>query len=333
MNFRTYQVARSRNYATPSGVDVHHDVLLSNLAVAAFDTGVDGFIGDMLAPVVPVDNQSNKYPILGKGAFLRVHDGKRAPKTRARIIEFDVSSDAYFCDEYALGAEIPLQDLANADKAFGVRENHNTLVNLDLRRGQELRLAQLLGSASNMTSGAVLTGANKWSDYINSDPLGDVTTAASFMRSRTGLIPNTAAMDWDTFQILTRHPDLLELYKYTQGGMVTADQIKAAFKIDRLLIANSVMENQLEGLGASSMTNVWGNKCLIAHIEQATTMQTRTLALRFRWTPEGYPAPFAVGTKQYAGPGERNVEILEAGYFQTEKIIAPDLGYVIDGTI
>jgi hypothetical protein len=36
----------------------------------------------------------------------------------------------------------------------------------------------------------------------------------------TGLVANTAVMDWDTLQVLRRHPVLLDMYKYTSGVLL-----------------------------------------------------------------------------------------------------------------
>ena len=321
-----------KTYATVSGPDAHHDVLLSTLAVAAFSTGVDGLIGSQLFPSVTVGKQSDRYAIIDKAAFLTIPDTRRAPKTRARRVEWTASSDKYFADNFALAGEISLEDLANADVAFNLRGNTINLVTTDLLRDQEQRILNLVTSASNLGSGTLLTGTNRWSDYVNSDPLGDVTTGHAFIQQQTGLIANTAAMDWNTFQVIRRHPQLLDMYKYTAGGQIDEAQLAATFKVDRLLISRAVKENALEG-GTSSMTALFGTGVLLAHIEPAVGLQTRTLGLRFSWTPPEFPAPMAVGTKRQEGPGERNVEIVEAGYFQDEKLVATNLGYLIDTVV
>src|SRR3990167_6622086 len=323
--YRTYQVAAS-------GPDVHHDTLLSNIAVAGFASGVDGFIWNQLFPEVPVAKQSDRYAIIDKGAFLRIHDTTRAPKTEAKRVEFQVSSDQYFADNYALAGENALEDLANADVSFQLRANTTRLVVDGLLRDQERRLYNLVTSATNVCSGVILGAGVRWSNFVNSDPLGDVTTAHAFIQQRTGLIANVAAMDWDTFQIISRHPDLLDQYKYTQGGMLTEANVAAAFRVDKLLISKAVQENSREG-GTSSMTSMWGNRCLLAHVEPGVSLETRTLGLRYRWRPAAFPTDMAVSTRREEGAGTKYIEIVEAQRFQDEKIIATDLGYLIDSTI
>jgi len=324
-SFRTYQVAAS-------GPDVHHDTLLSNLAVAAFANPLDGLVGKQLFPVVPVPKQSNRYAILDKSAFLRNEDALRAPRTEARRVEFMVSSAPYFCDNYALASEIALEDLANADDVFALRDNTSQLVVGDLSRAEEIRLANICTSITNLGSGVQLTGAAKWSDFVNSDPLGDINTAHAFIQQRTGLIANTAVLDFDTYKILRRHPDLLDMYKYTASGMLTQDQIGEVLDVQQLLIARGIKENATEGQ-ASSMGTIWGNVCFLAHIEQATGLQTRTFGLRFQWQPDGFPAPIVASTRREDGAGTRNVEIIQAEHFQDEVVVARDLAYLIQNTL
>lgn len=325
MNFRTYQVAAS-------GPDVHHDTLLSNVAVAAFATGVEGLIGNALFPEVTVGKQSDRYAILDKGNFLKIPRTLRAPRTRANRVEFQVSSDTYYADNHALAGEAAIEDIANADAVFRIMENTTNLIVGDILRAQERRIFDFVTSATNVGSGVILTGGARWNDYVNSDPLGDVTTAHAFIKSRTGLIANVAAIDWDTYQLVRRHPDLLDQYKSVRGGMLDEAQVAAAFSVEKLLVSKAVQENAREG-GTSSMTSMFGNRCLLAHIQPAAGLETRTLGLRFKWQPAGFPSTMAVITKRDEGAGSRWVEIVETHMFQDEKIIATDLGYLIDDTI
>jgi hypothetical protein len=276
----------------PTGRDAHHDVPLSNLAVSAFNTQDDQFIADQLFAEVPVGKQSDRYYIIDKGNFQRIPSTLRAPKTRARRVEFMVSSVSYFADNYALAGELSIEDVSNADNAIQLRQNQVRLVTTNLKRDQENRIASLVTSISNVGSGVQLTGTSKWND-ANSDPISDVRTAKAFVRNATGLIPNTMAIDYDTLEILRTHPLLLDMYKYTSGGEVSNDQIRSALAIPRMLVGQGVKENALEG-GTSSMTNIWGNNVVVCHVGATTGLQSQTFGLRFRWKPPAFPANMGV---------------------------------------
>ena len=140
-------------------------------------------------------------------------------------------------------------------------------------------------------------------------------------------------MDWDTWQIIRHHPDLLDLYKHTSGGQLNLDQLAATFTVDRILLGQGIIENMPEGSTLSSITNIWSNVFMLAHIEPAAGLKTRTLGLRFNWQPAGFPGAMQIERSVQAGAGSRKVEIVEAGHFQAEKVVAADLGYVITGTL
>lgn len=310
--------------------DVHIDVPLSNLAVEAFSVGE--FIGPQLFPVVDVRKQSDKYYTITKDSWLRTPStALRSPKQAPQRVEFDVSSDSYFADNFALASDNAHEVIANADDPIQLRARTTRFLVDMLMRDQEKRIANQCTSISNVGSGVVLSGANKWSNYLSSDPVADVTTGHAFIRSNTGLLANTMLMDFDTYQTVRRHPVMLDMYKYTQGGLVNDAELKSVFKVDRLLVSNAIHNTAVENATAV-LANIWGNNCLLMHIEPQTGMRTATFGLAFRWLNPELPTPWAVRVYNDPDPGKR-VEVIEAGYYQDEKIVARQLAYAITTTL
>jgi hypothetical protein len=309
----------------------HIDKVLSNLAVKAF-AGMEGFIADALFPQIPVNKQSDKYYIIDPDTYLRVHDTKRAPGTSANKIEFKLTSESYFADNYALGTNTPLEALANADLGGAmVRVSNNEIILDGLARDREVRVASIVTSISNVGSGVALTGANKWSDGVGSDPIGDVNTAHAFIRGRTGLVANTMAIDFDTLVILQHHPAIRDYVKYTQEGAVPVSQLLSLFRVKRFAIAEGIKNGAKEGATAS-MTNIWGNFAALAVVNPGVSMQTKTFGAQFNWRPEGFPAPMVVERYPHHDKSTKQ-EVQEAQYFADEKVIARDLCYVINDTL
>ena len=315
-----------------TGRDLHIDTPLSNLAFRKWGSQTSRFIAGQVFPPIKVNKQSDKYYIVEKDAFLRVYDTKRAPKTKANRVEFGVSSESYYAENFALAGDNSLEDLSNADNALMLRENTTGVVLDGLLNDQEVRVANTVTSISNVGSGVALTGGNKWSDFVGSSPLSDVTTAHAFIEL-SGVEANVAIIDKDTLAIVRRHPELLDMYKYTSGGELTDEQLRQVFKVPKILVGRGVKQNALEG-GTSSITNIWGNNVVFAHINPSPAgKKVVTLGGAFRWQPAGFPAPFSVGRQRFAGAGTENIEVIEANYFQDEKIIASALGYAITGTL
>ena len=314
----------------PTGRAIHIDTPLSNLAIKAFQ-GSGNFIAQMLFHIVPVGKQSDKYYTIDKDSWLLMPNTRRAPKTSPRRIEFKVSSDSFYADNYALAGENSLEDLDNADNAVQLRQNTVNVVTDGLLRDYEDRVARTVTSGTNLGSYVSLAGTNKWSNFVNSDPLSDVTTARAFIRQRTGLDANTMVIDNDTAAVIRRHPALLELYKYTSGGQITMQQLKDAFDVQTILMGEGIKNMAKEGATAS-IVNIWGNNVILAHVEKAISLQTATFGLSFRWTPSGIPAPMQVSRYNDPDPGKK-VEVIETGYYQDEKIVASALAYGILSTL
>lgn len=323
--------AQGMQAANLTGRDVHIDTPLSNIAVEAWKTGT--FVAERLFPTVPVQKQSDGYYIITKNTWLRTPSSTlRAPKTAPRRIEFDTSTDTYFADNYALVGENALEALANADSPILLRARTARLVVESLMRDKENRVAQQVTSITNIGSGVLLTGTSKWSDYMNSDPVADVTTGHAFIRSNTGVVPNTLLLDWDTSQIVRRHPVLLDMYKYTQGGLLNDAELMEVFKVKQLLISDAIRNAANEG-GTASIVNIWGNNALLCYIDQTPPgLQTCTFGLSFNWASPELPAPMVARVYNDPDPGKK-VELTEVGYYVDEKIVAQQLAYLVGNTL
>ena len=311
--------------------DVYIDAPLSNVAVMAFNQG--NFVGPALFPVVPVEKQSGVYYIITAADWLRLAQSTtRAPKTAPRRVSFSVTSDQYNAINYALAGDNSIEDLGNADNAIRLRRNTARFVVSQLGGDMEVRIANRVTSISNIGSGVTLAAANRWSNYANSDPISDIGTGHAFIRNNTGVRANTLLLDYDTHRIVRRHPVLLDLYKYTEGGFLTNVQMQEVFDVQRILIGDAIREASLEG-GTTSMVNVWGNNALLCYVDTAAPgPETMTFGLGFRWTPAGAPAPMQARTYMDPDPGKK-CEVTEVGYYQDEKIVARNLAYLVGTTL
>lgn len=320
--------------AWADGKPLRHDALLTEFALRAFNTGTDQFIAEQVFPSVSVDEQSDRYPIINQDGFFREYDTLRAPRGRARLVSFDVSSDSYFAENHALAADYPLEDLANAARAFQVRENHTTLITEGLRRGQEIRIANIITSGSNSGGWTSLDGSQKWSVVNSADILGQVSSAHETIRMATGFTPNTVVIDHNTLVLAQRNVRLLELFKYTRSGELPVEIIKdQIFKVDRLLVGKGIKNTSPPGV-AKVNVNIWGNVVWFGYTRPTITgLQAATFGARMQWKPAGFPAPMAVQRDQFSKAGEPKVEVVECMYWQDEKVLAKDLGYAITNTV
>ena len=304
---------------------VHIDAPLSNLVVG-FEP--QGLIVNDLYPVINVAKQSDLYYEYTKGDFFRIPETTaRAPKTKGRTVEFSVSSKAYYASNYALVEEMSYEVMANADTPLKLKEKAaRNLTNL-LMLDYEVRVADQLTTGSNL--GSFSTPGSLWSSSAagTSDPFGDMQTAKSAIRSTTGLEANTIILGRQVYDALIRHADIIDRIKYVQKGVVTADVLASLFDVDRVLVGNSIKNTGSEGL-ADSFSDVWGKNCVLAHLTRGADADGRnpSLGYSFRWTNPLFGTPMAV--ESWDDPDHGNFQ-----YYQDEKIVAPELGYLWTGAV
>jgi hypothetical protein len=309
----------------------HLDKALTGVSIAAYDAAASDTI-DAIFPVVGVQHQTDKYWTITKNDWLRIPNNERAPGAPSPRLTWSVSSDAYTTKNYGLAVEYPVEYVANAEAALSYRRSSAAIVSQTMVRATEERLKNLVSSGGNVGSGATLSGTAQWTDLTNSDPIGDVRTGQAYIESVTGLNANVGITTNHVLRTLARHPDLTELTKYTNKGLATADFMAEVFELDRIIVVKGIKENALEG-GTSSLTNLWPNNFILAHVEPAAGLMTRTLGLQFRWTNPDLGTRNSVKVARYDEAGQNHTEAMEILDWMTEKIVAPELGYVIQDAI
>lgn len=313
-----------------TGRQIHVDTPLSNVLIAAFESQGD-FVAQRLFPVVPVGKQSDKYYTLRKEAWLRQPRTARAPRTQANRIEYDVSSDSYYAYNYALAGEIPVEDLANEDTAIRSRQTTTALVARGLLADLEIRTQSRV--LSNVSTIQRLTGADAWDAVNSADIRTQVGDAQLSIFNNTGLVANTLIMDYQSYKYAKRNTRLFSLFQYgpaASDGMLSDAQLRTIFDVDNIWIARSQKNNANENQ-TGSYTSIWGPTAMLARVEPGEpAMMTATYGLSYRWTSPELGVPMAVTTNVEDQAGSRHVEILEAGYYQDERVIASALGFFIN---
>lgn len=312
--------------------NVHIDRPLSNLMSIAF-ADTEEYIADLVMPVFGVNKRSDIYYELDKGDWLRVNDDVRAPGARSKKVGWSVNSQGFVVRDYGLLEEHALETIENADDVIQVKENSFLHLTNQLMMLREIRVATIVMSAGNVGSGVTLSGTDQWTDPNLSDPIGDINSAIAYFEQNVGVPPNKVVTTPRVLRIARTHPDLLDMYKYGRSGALKNEELADVFQVEEILVGHGIKENALEG-GTSSITNIWEDNILFAHIEPARGLRTKTLGLQLRWNrPETAGLPLVVQEQMKDMAGDHHTWITEARYAQDEVIIAPEFGYVIQDPI
>lgn len=305
---------------------VHVDRHLTNVAL---DYTPRGFIADQIFPVVGVPNETGSYVIFDQADMFRQEDTKRSRLADANTIAYSVSSAGYVCKNYALRDGLSLEDQLNSDDAYMLKREEGMVRRLTtkLMLDWDVRVANQVTSTSNVGTSSAVTSA--WTDYTNSDPLGDLWTMIDNIYDATGYRPNKAVFGESAWRNFSRNAEVIGKVNQAgfSGGALPATQVQAAqlLELDSILVGRGYQNTAAEGQPLS-LSQIWGDNVLIYFAPDVAAIDDPSFAYSFRWNVPGLPN-MAVERLPYNAYQKANY--IEAGYYQDEKITGSSLGGLI----
>ena len=316
---------QTHKYGEPG--DVHVDRTLSNISVKYTN---EMFIGMRLMPVVPVSRRSDKYYIYDREDAFRVDDDSLGPKGLPNEIDMKQSTDNYSVDSHGLADWVPQEEIDNADAPLQPLADATENLHDKLLLAQEVRIATLLQLAATYPSGnkVQLAGTDQWSDYTNSDPLGDLLAAleGTFVRA------NKIQMGLDVWTILRAHPKVLDAVKAstrmqdTPGGFATPEEMITLLEIQELLIGRARRNTAKRGQ-TGSFSRIWGKHCSAHYVEPSPGIKKVSFGYTFS---ENQGTTF---TAFDGKRGEKGATYVKDAWNEDLKIVASDLGYLIEDAV
>jgi hypothetical protein len=311
-----------------TGHDVHIDVPLSQIAIAYKP---EGFIADQIAPIVPVNKQSDGYFVWDIADAFRVEDTLRAPGAEANVIEFSVASGTYFAKNYALKDRIPYEDLKNADAAqiFFERSARAERIKDKLMLDMEYRVAKACTSGSNVYSYSPV--GSSWAVFANAKPIEDIWQAIQTIQDGSGQRPNSIIFGgyaWNKFRQCDDVKNALFGTAGTgsNGRTVSTENIKNLFEVERLLVGGAYRNSADEGQSVS-LSGMWNDNVLVYYAPLTPRKDKPSFMYGFRWSAvPGMDMQAEVYQKESA-----KAEEVQVGYYQEEKITASALAFLITG--
>jgi hypothetical protein len=321
---------------TPS--NVHIDQPLSNLTLAYVQEQTN-FIADKVFPTVGVQKQSDKYYIYDRANMNRAGDvQKLAPRTEVNRIGQSISNDSYFADVYGLGMDFDEQTLSNEDAMLDIRSaGATTLVNRLLIHREEQFAASFFAAS---IWGTDATPSNLWSDYTNSTPIRDVTTARRTMQLKSGgFKPNTMVIGKEVRDILINHPDILARLNggatVTNTALITDAKLAEIFEVENFYVMEAVKNTGAEGLSESNAF-IGGKNALLVHTPRTAGLMTPAAGLTFAWNNVPGVSNLGVTVESFSDDALKRQQVAE--HIQVKmsydmKVVGADLGYFFEAVI
>jgi hypothetical protein len=328
----------------PTQSDLHVNVPLTNVSIAYIPNAGD-YIADKVFPKVPVQKQSDIYWKYGKSDWRRTDVQKRAPGTESAGASWNLTTDSYYAQVYAIHKDIDDQIRANADSNFNLESDATKFITNQLLLKREIDWAakffqdiwgtKYSGIAGNNPNASQFT---QWNS-ASSDPIQDISEWIINFQESVGFKPNTLVLGPHVMKVLKNHPDLIDRIKYTQKGVVTADLVASLLDIPRVLVpmATKTTVAQVNDAAAQDATATYefitgGKDALLCFSAPSPSLMQPTAGYTFTWN--GYMGGNAQGLRVKSFRQEHIAsDRIEAEMTFDMKQVAADCGVFIDGAI
>jgi hypothetical protein len=275
---------------TPAGARVVDPVLTT----VARGYRNENYIGLKLFPYVPVGARGGKIITFDKSAW-RQYNMARAPGSNVKRINVGFSGSNFSLTQHALEGQVPIEIEEEASAVPGIDMASTTVMTtkdiIDLRL--EIAQANLATTLANYGAGnkVTLAGTSRWSDYVNSDPIGDVAAGRNAIRKVTGKRPNVMAMGADVWEILQYHPKLVNAAILkgvvginANGVGLSVEQLAKLFNVKEIVVGDAITLD-----ASDTPTDVWGKDVVLAYTETATLAARGTPSYGYTYRLKNYP--------------------------------------------
>lgn len=322
--------------------DVHVSAALSNISVAYIQSEA-GYIADKVFPIVPVQHQADKYFVFKKEDFFRDDAQKRSDGTESAGTGFNLNTDSYSADVFALHKDIGEQTRRNADPAIDLDTTTTQFLTQKMLISRDRTfVAKYLTTGvwgTDVTGHASPAGASQvvfWNDATNSDPISDISVARTTILQNTGMKPNVLVIGFPVYEVLKKHPLIIDRIKYTTptfGGTVTPQLLAAVFDVEEVVVSEAVYNSANEGaVGVFSF--IMGKSALLCYRAKAPSLMAPSAGYVFAW--QGFTGLNDIGVRvnnipmPWLGVGTNRIETEMS--FDMKKVGA-DLGYFFSGVV
>lgn len=319
---RAYLDAPQTREISPSAVHVNQ--LLTNLSTRFFNPD---FIGEMIAPPVSVSKESDRY------AHYNERDSLAFPSnvvgSRGSVNEISQSVDtspSYECVPYGLKELVTPRAIANADSPIDPLLDAQMLVMEGNAWNREKKSATFFTTSGNYSNNTSVTAGEEWDSAGGGNPVKQIQDARNSIFRTRGATRIVGATSISVFTVLSRHPHIRDLFKYTKDGFATRQQLAAYFELDDLFVSEAWEDTVNKGQTVA-YSRIWSDYFLIAAINPAPSPRSYNFASRFRC------GTIQSETLFVPDEGFRGVYHVKETYLETIESVAPRAGALISGAL
>lgn len=326
--------------ANPLGTEFL-SVPLTNFSVAQMQDA-SAFVARRLLTKIPVSQQTASYYVYPTGDWNRSEAKPLGRGAESAGGGWHLSDDTYSAKVYAFHKDNDDQDYANA--------NATQVVNLDQDATayvtQQINLLEdnmfkdtFMPDAGGVwdtefTGVTAAPGAGEFLQWDDPDstPVDDIGNEiiATAIRNK-GRKPNTLILPPRVYQALRRNQQIIELFQFTQGGLVSDQMLAQALGVDRVEVAWSVTNSAKEGL-TDDEDFTFGDNALLAYLPANGGPKSNTAAAFFSWTAMDGGSALGTRIDRYRIPEKHSTRIEAFAAFDMKVVNAAAATLFLDCT-
>lgn len=318
--------------------DVHVDALLTNMSLGYQNLN---YLADTIAPLVPVQKQSDLIPAYDQSHWFRNQAALRAPGTPSQRGGFTLSNTSYVCRNYAWGFDLPDEVRANTDSPYTMDRDATLYVTDKIQMSREVNFATryfTTGVWAGDKTGAATGGDFVWfNDYALSNPITTLTTYIDEVEARIGREPNKLVLGKQVWMQIMNHPRVLERTVY--GGTnsvpalinVNAFAAMVGLPSEGILIGRAIQTLSQEGTAEASVvySRIWGKSALLLYVPPAPSLFTPAAMYTFTWQV----VPNALQYIRRLRDEERMMDIIEGHTYYDQRVTVPRAGLFLASAV
>lgn len=244
------------------------DPVLTNLAYGYHNSIL---VGDTIMPIVEIEKEGGKIPRFGREAF-RIRNTIREVRAPSNVIApEDIRSNTIVLDEHDLAYPIDYREEYESSfhlKIYGLKVVQDSIFLM-----REQKIANLVFDDAQYTSDnkVVLTGTDQFSDPI-SDPFVVINDAKNTVKRSIGREPNSMVIPQDVFDMLKKHPKVIEKLRNLHIASLTLPLLAAWFEIKDVALGAAVVADE-----ADNLTDIWSKHIVLAYVPEKDPLRSRII--------------------------------------------------------
>lgn len=212
--------------------------------------------------------------------------------------------------------DAPLNELMDATQ--------NVLYGLKFRR--ELRVVTAATTAGNFSGNTTaLAAGDRWDSASGGDPGAVIDTAKAALWTGNGPGILVGAMSLSVYNVLKRHPKILDTFKYSGGStpmFANLRMLAEYFELDQIIVGKARKDTANIGQTAS-YSRIWPDVFGLYRVSTTPSIRNVSFGYTFQDAPTQSDQTFLIDR------GAKGVYQCRSSHADTQKVIAGDSGYLV----